>query len=80
MITNSERDFLNHSSMFGTDSVVHKLGTKGRKWTVGYADCQHPDVFTTKKAAGEAASKWACAIALRKYEDERAASPQQIWL
>jgi hypothetical protein len=69
MITTAERDFVNHWAMFGTYSVVHKLGSKGGKWTVGYAECQHPGVFKTRREAAEAASKMACAIGLRKYEE-----------
>jgi hypothetical protein len=68
VITTSERDFVNHWAMFGTNAVLHKLGTKDNKWTVGFADCQHPGVFKTKREAAEAASKMVCAIGLRRYE------------
>lgn len=57
-----ERQFINHWSMFGTYAVVKKCG---RKWSVGYATCQHPGLFDTKCEAGEAASKMACAMGLR---------------
>lgn len=67
-ITVDESHFLNHSTMFGTDAVLHKVG---RKWTVGYSTCQHPEIFKTKKAAYEAAENFAHAISLRKYNNNK---------
>ena len=61
-----ERGFINHLAMFGAHSVVQKCG---RKWSVGYATCQHPSLFDTKREAGEAASKMACAMGLRHQQE-----------
>jgi hypothetical protein len=71
MTTEDERGFVAHWSMFGKYAVVHKLGSKGGKWTVGYATCQHPEVFKSKREAGEAADKLACAIGIRKHEEDK---------
>jgi hypothetical protein len=70
-LTEDERGFVAHWTMFGTYAVVHKLGSKGGKWIVRYATCEHPGIFKTKREAGEAADKLACAIGLRKYEEDK---------
>jgi len=63
-ITVAERNFINHSSMFGLPSVVRKVH---RGWMVGHGPVQHPMVFKTKRAAMDAAQTWICAISRRPY-------------
>jgi hypothetical protein len=65
-ITVDERSFLNHSTMFGADAALTKLG---RKWVIGFN--VHPGIFKTKRAAYEAAEKLAHVISLRKYNNDK---------
>lgn len=49
------RDIENHLKMFGSESVVRKLG---RKWTVSFRQFGYPGCFNTKREAIEWAMRW----------------------
>lgn len=55
MTETDARDINNHLKMFGSDSVVRKLG---RKWTVQFRSFGYPGCFNTKREAIEWAMRW----------------------
>lgn len=53
------RSLVNHTAMWGDDSIVKKLG---RGWTVNFRGHGHPIIFKTKKEAVEMAGNWVLSV------------------
>lgn len=60
MTATDRRDITNHVMMFGGAALVKKVG---RKWAVSFRSFGPPNLFPTKTAAVDWASRWPSALA-----------------